>query len=329
MSRIGIIGAGAWGTALALLAHRAGHAVRLLARNRKRAQEINAAHENARLPGIALPGEIAIGSDPATLKECDLLIVATPAQAMRSSLEPFRDYAGPVILCAKGIEQGTGHFMSRVAADVMPNAAAILVLSGPSFAGDVARGLPTAVTLAAHDLKLAKTWAAALSLPAFRIYPSDDPLGVEIGGAVKNVLAIACGIAEGKKLGDSTRAALTTRAFAEMTRFGRALGARAETLTGLSGLGDLLLTCASRQSRNFSFGIALGEGLSVADAMAKARGTVEGAATAAVVARIAREQNIDMPISLAVDAIIAQTSNCDAEIARLLARPVKPELHRG
>jgi glycerol-3-phosphate dehydrogenase (NAD(P)+) len=328
MSRIGIIGSGAWGTALALLTHRAGHAVHLLTRNEKRAQEIKAAHENPRLPGIVLPGEIAVTSDPAALSECDLLIVATPAQAIRVSLEPFKNYAGPVMLCAKGIEQGTSHFMSHVAADMMPRAV-ILVLSGPSFAGDVARGLPTAVTLAAHDLKLAKTWAAALSLPTFRIYPSDDPHGVEIGGAVKNVLAIACGIAEGKKLGDSTRAALTTRAFAEMTRFGRALGARGETLTGLSGLGDLLLTCASRQSRNFSFGIALGEGLSVAEAMVKARGTIEGAATATVVARIAREQNIDMPISLAVDAIIAQTSNCDAEIARLLARPVKPELHRG
>jgi glycerol-3-phosphate dehydrogenase (NAD(P)+) len=328
MSRIGIIGAGAWGTALALLAHRAGHAVRLLARDAVRARQMNAAHENPRLPGIALPREIAIESGASALSECDLHIVATPAQAMRSSLGPFKEYAGPVILCAKGIERETGHFMSRVALETMPRAA-ILVLSGPSFAGDVARGLPTAVTLAAYDLKLAKIWAAALSRPEFRIYASDDPQGVEIGGAVKNVLAIACGIADGKRLGDSTRAALTTRAFAEMIRFGRALGARAETLTGLSGLGDLLLTCASRQSRNFSFGIALGEGLSVADAMAHVTGTIEGAATAAVVARMVQEQNIDMPISLAVHAIIAQKSSCDAEIARLLARPVKPELHRG
>ncbi|MGE3877120.1 MAG: NAD(P)H-dependent glycerol-3-phosphate dehydrogenase [Parvibaculaceae bacterium] len=328
MSTAGIVGAGAWGTALALLAHRAGHSVHLLARSESRAREIEAAHENSRIPGVGLPCKIATVSDAAALAGCDLLIVATPAQATRSSLEPFRTYAGPVILCAKGIEQSTGHFMTRVATEVMPHAS-LLVLSGPSFARDVARGLPTAVTLAAHDLKLAKTWASALSLPAFRIYSSDDPIGVEIGGAVKNVLAIACGIAEGKKLGDSTRAALTTRAFAELTRFGRALGAHAETLTGLSGLGDLLLTCASRQSRNFSFGIALGEGASVAGAMVKTGGTVEGATTAAVVARIAREQNIDMPISLAVDAIIAQTSTCDAEIARLLARPVKPELHRG
>ena len=328
MSQIGIIGAGAWGTALALLAHRAGHTVRLLARSKDRAREIEARHENSRLPGIGLPHEIASVSDPASLAACDLLIVTTPAQATRLSLQPFGKHAGPVILCAKGIEQGTGHFMTRIAAEVMPNAA-ILVLSGPSFAHDVARGLPTAVTLAAYDLRLAETWAAALSLPAFRIYSSDDPLGVEIGGAVKNVLAIACGIAEGRKLGDSTRAALTTRAFAEMTRLGRVLGARAETLTGLSGLGDLLLTCASRQSRNFSFGIALGEGLSVPEAMAKAGGTVEGAATAAVVANIARRHDIDMPISLAVDAIIAQTSSCDIEIARLLARPVKPEHHRG
>jgi glycerol-3-phosphate dehydrogenase (NAD(P)+) len=328
MSQIGIIGAGAWGTALALLAHRARHAVCLLARDAARARQINATHENMRLPGIALPHDIAVESSASALSGCDLLIVATPAQAMRSSMAQFRDHDGPVILCAKGIERGTGHFMSRVAAETMPGAA-ILVLSGPSFAGDVARGLPTAVTLAAQDIKLAKNWAAALSLPEFRIYASDDPQGVEIGGAVKNVLAIACGIAEGKRLGDSTRAALTTRAFAEMTRFGRALGARAETLTGLSGLGDLLLTCASRQSRNFSFGIALGEGMSIANAMAGVKGTVEGAATAAVVARLALEQNIDMPISLAVHAIIAQSSSCDTEIARLLARPVKPELHRG
>jgi glycerol-3-phosphate dehydrogenase (NAD(P)+) len=203
------------------------------------------------------------------------------------------------------------------------------VLSGPSFAIDVARGLPTAVTLAGPNLRLAKDWAGALSLTTFRIYPSDDLRGVALGGAVKNVLAIACGIAAGKDLGDSARAALTTRAFAELARFGKALGGRPETLTGLSGLGDLLLTCSSRQSRNFSFGLNLGEGRSAGEAQALVKGTVEGIATAKIVARLAELQNIDMPITAAVHAVIDGGSNPEEEIARLLARPVNPEFHRA
>ena len=201
-----------------------------------------------------------------------------------------------------------------------------MVLSGPSFAADVMRGLPTAVVLAAATLAEAGEWAEALSLPSFRIYNSDDVMGVEIGGALKNVLAIACGIADGRGLGDSARAALTTRGFAELTRFGRKLGARPETLMGLSGLGDLLLTCSSRQSRNYAFGLAIGEGASVARALAQSRGVVEGATTVKIAHELARRHGVDMPIIAAVHAIVDQGASPEQEIARLLARPAGREI---
>jgi glycerol-3-phosphate dehydrogenase (NAD(P)+) len=242
-------------------------------------------------------------------------------------LQRFDLSHGPrLIIAAKGIEQATGRFMNEVAEEVAPGIAA-LILSGPSFAADVVKGLPTAVTMAGPTFALAKQWGDALSLPQFRVYASDDVRGVEIGGALKNVLAIACGIADGRRLGDSARAALTTRGFAELTRFGRALGARPETLMGLSGLGDLLLTCSSRQSRNYSFGFALGEGETAAQAMAAARGVVEGAFTAAIAVKIAHDKGVDMPIAEAVDAIINRGSDPETEIARLLARPSGAE-HR-
>jgi glycerol-3-phosphate dehydrogenase (NAD(P)+) len=256
------------------------------------------------------------------------VLAVVPAQRLRQVLGLFRSLSAPVILCAKGIEAETGELMPEVLAGSLPRCAG-LVLSGPSFAADVARGQPTAVTLAGPSLRFAKDWAQALSLPTFRIYPSDDLRGVALGGAVKNVLAIACGIAAGKNLGDSARAALTTRAFAELTRFGKAMGGRSETLTGLSGLGDLLLTCSSRQSRNFSFGLRLGEGKSAGEAQGLVKGTVEGIATAKVVERLARLQNIDVPVCNAVHAIIDGGSNPEEEMARLLARPVNPEFHRA
>ncbi|HTN97848.1 MAG TPA: NAD(P)H-dependent glycerol-3-phosphate dehydrogenase [Nordella sp.] len=329
MSRIGILGAGAWGLALASVAERAGHDVSVWARQAETAACINATHRlETRLPGIEFGAKLCATADPSDLSDADVVLAVVPAQALRGVLAQFSPLNVPVILCAKGIEAASGLLMNEVLAQCLPKVPG-LILSGPSFAADVARGLPTAVTLAASDLRLAKDWAGALSLPTFRIYPSDDTRGVELGGAVKNVLAIACGIAAGKQLGDSARAALTTRAFAELTRFGKALGGRPETLTGLSGLGDLLLTCSSRQSRNFSFGVALGEGKTAAAAMAEAKGTIEGIATARIVAKLARAQDIDMPISGAVAAVIDGGSDPETEIARLLARPVNPEFHRG
>jgi glycerol-3-phosphate dehydrogenase (NAD(P)+) len=327
--RIGVIGAGAWGLALAAVAERAGHQVTIWARRPEAAQEINANRTFARrLPGVAFGKAVSATAVAGDLAKSDMVLAAVPAQHLREVLGRFRDLRAPVILCAKGIEADSGELMPDVLAGSLPHCPG-LVLSGPSFAADVALGRPTAVTLAAPQLRLAKEWAGALSLTTFRVYPSDDLRGVALGGAVKNVLAIACGIAAGKRLGDSAGAALTTRAFAELTRFGKALGGRPETLTGLSGLGDLLLTCSSRQSRNFSFGLALGEGKSAGEAKAASRGTIEGIATAKVVAHLARVQNIEMPISNAVHAIIDAGSKPEEEIARLLARPINPEFHRA
>jgi glycerol-3-phosphate dehydrogenase (NAD(P)+) len=329
VSRIGVIGAGAWGLALAAVAERAGHQVTIWARRPEAAQEINQTRTLAeRLPEITFGNKVAATNAAADLNRSDAVLAVVPAQHLRKVLGGFQALRVPVIVCAKGVEAETGELMPEVLADCLPDCPG-LVLSGPSFAADVARGQPTAVTLAGADLRLAKDWAGALSLTAFRIYPCDDPRGVALGGAVKNVLAIACGIAAGKNLGDSARAALTTRAFAELTRFGKALGGRPETLTGLSGLGDLLLTCSSRQSRNFSFGLRLGEGKSAGEARALVKGTVEGIATAKIVDRLARLQNIDMPITAAVHAVIDGGSNPEEEIARLLARPVNPEFHRA
>jgi glycerol-3-phosphate dehydrogenase (NAD(P)+) len=329
VSRIGVMGAGAWGLALAAVAERAGHQVTIWARRPEAAQEINESRMlAARLPGVTFGKTVTATSIAAELTRSDAVLAVVPAQHLRQVLGQLRSLSVPVILCAKGIEAETGELMPEVLADCLPECPG-LVLSGPGFAADVARGQPTAVTLASANLRLAKDWASALSLTTFRIYPSDDLRGVALGGAVKNVLAIACGIAAGKNLGDSARAALTTRAFTELTRFGKALGGRPETLTGLSGLGDLLLTCSSRQSRNFSFGLALGEGKSASEAKALAKGTVEGIATAKIVARIAKLENIDMPISAAVHAVIDGGSKPEEEIARLLARPVNPEFHRA
>ena len=325
MSRIGIIGAGAWGMALASVAERAGHEVTVWARRPEIADEINTKHALwARLHGISFGKAVRATTAPRELAPCDGVLAVVPAQYLRAVLAQFSGLDVPVILCAKGIEAESGLLMNEVLTQCLP-ACPPLILSGPSFALDVAHGLPTAVTLAGSDLKTAKQWAAGLSLKTFRIYPSDDLRGVALGGAVKNVLAIACGIAAGKELGDSARAALTTRAFSELTRFGKALGGRPETLTGLSGLGDLLLSCSSKQS----LGLALGQGKRLSEALAEAKGTVEGIATARIVARIGHEQNIEMPIAAAVHAVIDEGSKPEDEIATLLARPVNPEFHRG
>lgn len=298
--RIGVIGAGAWGSALAHVAEEAGHRVTVWSRQH---------------PELA------------PLADCDALLLVVPAQAVRDVLtriKPALRHDQPVIIAAKGIEQATGLFMNDVVADIAPEVRS-MVLSGPSFAADVMKGLPTAVVLAAPTMAEAGEWAGALSLPQFRIYASDDVKGVEMGGALKNVLAIACGISDGRKLGDSARAALTTRGFAELTRFSRKLGAKPETLLGLSGLGDLLLTCSSRQSRNYSFGFAIGEGATVAEALARSKGVVEGAATVQIAHRLAHEHDVDMPIVDAVHAVVDEGHSPEEEIARLLARPVGKE----
>lgn len=300
--RIAVAGDGAWGTALALVARRAGHDVTMWSRR--------------------APEEAAV-------KGADALILAVPAQAARAVLSRIGHHLGkgvPVIISAKGIEQTTGRFMAEVMREVVPQAVP-MVLSGPSFAADVTRGLPTAVVLAAPTLAEAGEWAGQLSLPWFRIYGSDDVLGVEIGGALKNVLAIACGIADGRGLGDSARAALTTRGFAELTRFGRKLGAKPETLMGLSGLGDLLLTCSSKQSRNYGFGFAIGQGASAAQALSRAKGVVEGAFTVKIAQQLAQQHHVDMPIVDAVHRIVDEKAAPEEVIAQLLARPAGAE-HR-
>jgi glycerol-3-phosphate dehydrogenase (NAD(P)+) len=317
---IAIIGAGAWGTALATVAARAGRAVTLHARDASHAAHIISARENPRLPGIKLAPEIAVTT--AIACRADILLIATPAQHLRAAVNaiaPHLQAHTPVIACAKGIEHGTHKFMTEVIAQAAPHAVPA-ILSGPSFADDVARGLPTAVTLAAKDERLASALVQALGSATFRPYHTSDVLGVEIGGAAKNVLAIAAGIAVGRKLGASAQAALTTRGFSELARFGRALGARAETMVGLSGLGDLILTCASPQSRNFALGIALGRG-----EPPPAGKLAEGVSTAPVLVELAASRRIEMPVSSAVAAILAKKLTIDAAIDGLLTRPSKAE----
>ena len=329
MRRIAVLGGGAWGTALANLAARAGGDVSLWTRDPSHAAEMAATGVNARrLPGIPLHAGVSPTAEiAAALAGTTMVLLAVPAQAMRALAEraaPHLAPGVPALICAKGIERGTRLFMSEVLRDAMP-ANPPAILSGPSFAEDVARGLPTAVTLAAHDEAEAARLAAALASPTFRLYHSSDIRGVEIGGAAKNVLAIASGIAAGKGFGASAAAALLARGFAELVRFGVAFGAQGSTLAGLSGLGDLVLTCGSRQSRNFSLGSALGEGLSLEDAKARV-GTAEGAYTCAVLCALADEMGIDMPIARAVDLVITGRAGVDATIQALLTRPPKPDV---
>jgi len=324
---IAVAGAGAWGTALALTARRAGRRVSLWAREPEVRGTIRARGENVQfLSGVAL-GDIEVIDDPARLAEADAILLAAPAQHVRATAALFASALRPghaVALCAKGLERGSAKLMTEVLAEAAPSAARA-VLSGPSFAEDVARGLPTAVTLAAHDFALAERLSAALGTAAFRPYASDDPTGAAVGGAVKNVLAIGCGIAEGKGLGLSARAAVIARGFAEMRRFAAALGAKPHTLAGLSGLGDLVLTCSSAQSRNFAFGLALAKGESVAEATGHAHGVVEGAATARPVVDRAAALGVDMPIAAAVAALVEGRVGVDEVIAGLLSRPLRAE----
>jgi glycerol-3-phosphate dehydrogenase (NAD(P)+) len=323
--KLGIIGGGAWGTALAQVASAGGRETLLWALEPEVVEAVNGRHENPIfLAGVPLNPAIRATSDLGELDACDAWLMVTPAQHMRTVLERAADCDKPLVLCSKGIEETSGELLHKVAKQACPNAE-IAVLSGPTFAHEVAKGLPTAVTLAADDAALAERLRERIKQPTFRIYVTDDVAGAEIGGAVKNVLAIACGVVEGKGLGQNARAALIGRGFAEMTRFGLAFGARRETLAGLSGLGDLVLTCSSISSRNYSLGKGIGEGRSAAELLADRKTVAEGAFTAPVLARLAREKGIDMPVVDAVDALIAGRANVDEVLGALLSRPPKSE----
>jgi glycerol-3-phosphate dehydrogenase (NAD(P)+) len=323
---IAVVGAGAWGAALANVAARAGRDVVLVARDAETAAAIREAGASPHLPDVALDPTIRVAAGPAAVADADAVLLVVPAQAhgtVAASLAGAVRPGVPVVACAKGIERGSHRFMTEVVAAALPQARPA-ILSGPSFASDVARGLPTAVTLAAADDAVATALAHSLGTTTLRPYHSTDVRGVEIGGAAKNVLAIAVGIVRGRRLGASAAAALTTRGFAELMRFGRAYGACIETLTGLSGLGDLVLTCASRQSRNFSFGIAIGEGLSP-DAARRGGLLAEGAFTAPVLVEMARERAVDMPIATAVAAVLDGRLSVDQAIEALTTRPFRAE----
>ncbi len=329
MKRLAVIGGGAWGSALASVAARGSAAVTLWARDPAVVAAINERHENpVYLPGIALDPRVAAMSEPkAALAGVDGVLVVVPAQFLRGvlvMLAPLLPHGLPLLLCAKGIETQSLMTMSEIAAEIAPESP-VAVLSGPSFAAEVARGLPTAVTIASRDAALAGAFVAALGSVRFRPYSSGDPLGAEIGGAVKNVLAIACGIVEGRELGDNARAALITRGLAEMVRLGRAKGAAAETFRGLSGLGDLVLTCTARQSRNYALGEALGSGATLAEALGGRRSVVEGVATSAAVARLAARLDVEMPITAAVDGVLHRGMAIDMMIDDLLSRPRRAE----
>ena len=325
--KISVLGAGAWGTALANVAARTGADVQLWGRNATHMTQIKAERENhIYLPGLQLESRITPTSDLVAAAKADLILAVVPAQALRSLCVELKAHiapAVPIVICAKGIERSTRAFLSDVVKEILPhNPPAIL--SGPSFAKDVARGLPTAVTLAAADDSLARMIAARLAIPSFRLYHSTDLRGVEIGGAAKNVLAIACGIAAGRGLGASAGAALVARGFAELNRFAQAHGAKPETLMGLSGLGDLVLTCGSTQSRNYAFGLALGQGTPLAQASGDK--LAEGAFTASVLVEMAHAAGIDMPIAQSVDRVLSERLTIGEAIESLLLRPSKSEI---
>lgn len=322
--RVAVLGGGAWGTALALVAKRAGHEVLLWARDAATVEAIRERGENPRyLPGVRLDPAVAATTDAAeALAGADLVVSAIPAQHMRQALDGLAELvpaAATIILSAKGIEQKTGRLLSAVVEEVLPDHP-VAALSGPSFAADVARGLPTAVVVAAREKDRADEIARQLSTERFRCYSTDDLTGVEIGGALKNVLAIAAGTVIGAGLGASAQAAMVTRGFVELRRLAGAFGARQETLMGLSGLGDLLLTCSTPQSRNFSYGLALGrgdrlEGLPLA----------EGVATTAIAARLARERGVDAPIIEVTERLLQGAMTVGEAVSRLMRRPLRSE----
>lgn len=329
IQRFGVIGAGAWGTALALTAKRAGRSVVLWAREPEVVESIARDNRNALfLPDVPLDLPITATTDLAIAAKADALLLVPPAQHLRATcvaLKPHLPSNTPVVICAKGIERGTCALMTSIVEDTLPNHPT-LILSGPTFAKDVALGLPTAVTLATEHAELGRAIAEALKTKTFRPYVSNDPVGVEVGGAAKNVLAIGCGIADGKGLGANARAALLTRGLAEIVRLALACGGRPETLMGLAGLGDLVLTATSMQSRNYSLGAALGQGQTLDQILGARRAVTEGVYTAEAVVKLAAQKNVDMPIFMAMDRILNQNAGIDAEMYALLNRPLRDEL---
>lgn len=325
---VGVVGAGAWGTALAQTLRLAGRRVVLWAREAETVADINARQVNtAFLPGISLDPGLKATGELAEIAGQDIVLMVAPAQHVRAVARDMRPHlrpGQPFVVCAKGIERDTGKLMGEVIAETLPDVTQA-ALSGPSFAADVARGLPAALTIACAREDLGRHLAESLGYRQLRLYWSSDLVGVELGGAVKNVLAIAAGIVDGKGLGASAHAALVTRGFAELRRFGLALGARGETLMGLSGLGDLVLTCGSPQSRNMSLGRALGQGRSLDEVLGERRAVTEGVFTAAAVVRLARAKGVEMPIAEAVNAIVDGRATVEDAIAGLLQRPFKAE----
>ena len=328
MDRIGVIGGGAWGTALAQTLTLSGRNVVLWAREAETVADINERHVNRIfLPGVGLDPRLTATDKLAQCAAADAILLVCPAQHVRATttaLAPHVRPGQPLIVCAKGVEQATGKLVGEVVADTVPDMA-LAVLSGPSFAADVARGLPAALTIACRAERLGKLLAEHIGDRQLRLYWSDDIVGVELGGALKNVLAIAAGIVDGKGMGASAHAALVTRGFAEMRRLGRALGARPETMMGLSGLGDLVLTCGSPQSRNMSLGRALGQGETLTAVLGSRQSVTEGVYTAAAVVRLAAEKRVEMPISAAIHAVLEGQLSVDDAIAGLMSRPFKAE----
>ena len=327
--KIGIAGGGAWGTALAQAVTKSGRDALLWAFEADTVRDINEAHVNrAYLPGIPLDPALRATADLGEIAACDAILMVTPAQhtrAIAKQLAQVLPQGRPVIICSKGIEQTTRKLMSQVMAEALPQAE-LGVLSGPSFASEVARDLPAALTLACKDAALGEALALALGHDTFRIYWSTDVIGAQIGGAVKNVLAIAAGIVAGKKLGLNAHAAIVTFGFSEMVRFGKALGAREETLAGLSGLGDLMLTCSSKQSRNMSLGVALGEGKTLDEVLGSRKSVSEGVYTASALIEIAEVSGLDLPICEAVHSIVSGAVSVDQAIEDILARPLRAEV---
>ncbi len=328
MNKIGIIGAGAWGTALATVCRRAGREVVLWAREADVVEAINETHENsAFLPGIALDPAIRATSAEAEALDADAVLMVAPAQHLRQAGRSLAAYWKPgvaAVICCKGIEQESSALMSEILAETLPDAP-LAVLSGPTFAAEVAREQPTAVTLASQHEELSAQLPEVLGSTFFRVYSTDDIIGAQLGGAVKNVLAIACGVVEGRRMGDNARAALITRGLSEIAKLALAKGAKAETLMGLSGLGDLILTCSAMQSRNFSLGVALGKGEALKDILAMRKSIAEGVFTASSVCGLARDLGLDLPICQAVDGILNHAQDIDLSIAGLLARPTGEE----
>ena len=322
---VGILGGGAWGTALAAVIAQIHDNVLLWAREPDVVSGINDRRENAAfLPGLALSPKIVATGNLADMADCGALLVVTPAQFVRATLATLPATNAPLLLCAKGIEADTQYLVSDIAAEVRPHNP-IAVLSGPTFAHEVAAGKPTAITLATANQALGSVLMRLIAAPAFRPYWSDDVVGAEIGGAVKNVLAIGCGVVDGAGLGLNARAALIARGFAEMQRYGLARGAKSETLAGLSGLGDLVLTCSSENSRNFSLGRGLGQGRPATEMLADRRTVAEGAFTAPVLLQSAQKLGVEMPIVAAVGALLDGSATVSQVTAALLARPLKPE----